>query len=213
MLFTTYTLILALSSLLGILRFFKLKMPFKILCILLIYSTFSEIITRTFQDIYNNSNPVYHLYAPISLSLYSSILYYLIPNKTIQKIVFSIGITIIPLSLINSIYIQKIIYFPSNIVFISMIILSAYSIMLFYYMLKSPKSLPIIKDPIFWLASGTLIFQAASFFEMGFNNLVYNKLSYERQLLVNEIHLFFPMLMYAMYGVALYLDGRRSAKK
>lgn len=185
-------------------------MPFRLLTILLAFSFFTESLSRLFIKEFYNPMPVYHIYAPISVMLYCGIVYLMVPRKLIQWICIIPAMIAIPFSLLNSLYLQPLDEFPSNMVLFSHILLSIYSLIIFYHLLYSPEDRSLFRNPVFWFSVGTLIFQAASFVYLGFDQPIFSKLSPEMKITISNVHLYFAMLMYAIYGLSLWLDNPRS---
>lgn len=202
--FKIYLGILCISTIIGLVRFNHLIRPFRLLTLLLGFSFFSECLVKIAGYQLGFSNPVYHIYAPVSYLLYAGIFYSLLPSFRIMRVLILVSMyAIIPVALYNTLFSQPLPDFPSHLLLLNIILISTLSIISFYGLLKFPESIPILKNPVFWVLTGTLVFHAASFIYLGFDDIIMKKLSGEAQAIVSDVHFYFSLLMYFLYGVSL----------
>lgn len=207
--FGIYLGILTAGAIIGWVRSEHLSRPFRILWVLIIYSLFSESMSRVFIRDFGMATPIYHIYAVVSFMLYSWFYYEFLHKYKFLRYLIIIGIALsIPAGILNAVFFQKLTYVPSNTLTPSFVIFSFYSIVTFYYLLQNPTETSVFRNPYFWFAAGTILYSAASFLYLGFDGIIFRKLSDDRKLLISQIHFFFPMLMYAFYGVSLALDTK-----
>lgn len=208
--FIFYTSLIAGSTSIGLVGFKHLSGPYRFVVALLSYSLFSEVMSRLFLQEFRTANPLYHIYAVVSFVLYVFFFHGKLTHPFTRAGIKIAGLALVPAALVNTIWFQGLLDTPSHILLFNFLVLSLLSVMLFFQLLQHPTSRSIFRNPDFWFVAGTLLFNAASFIFLGFDDLLIRKLSHETQVLASQIHLFFPMLMYVCYGISLALDIRQS---
>jgi hypothetical protein len=165
---TIYILILAGVLMVGLVRYRKLTVPFKLLTICIIFTFVLEVIGEFFAFNNKNNSFLSHIESLTNYFFYSFTFFYLFENKQIRKmILISIGIVCV-FFIINALFIQsfkKI--FPTNVLLISNIFYIIFSLLLFKQMLRNPSNMSIIRQSIFWFNTGILIFSTTMFLNLG----------------------------------------------
>src|SRR5690348_1742453 len=113
--FKIYLIVILSGVVFGLFYLRRLSSPLKWVTALLSITFISEIMSRVWGLYYHTSYPVYHFYSPAECFLLLFILYS-IANKPIQKRMIAITFScLVIFSIINSIFIQTIYEFNSNI--------------------------------------------------------------------------------------------------
>ena len=207
--FYFYLLLLLTISLIGIVRFKKLTIPFKLITILIIYTFASEIISRIFSYKFRNSSPVYHLYIPIQFALLLLVYFFLFQWKNWRYTGLILFIFLV-LCFTNTIFLQSFFRFPSNIILISSCFFIGASLSFFKRMLNSVGDENLFKQSVFWFNTGILIFFTCTFLFWGiYNYLLKDHISTKP---ISTIVYFINILFYAMVGTALILDNNKKNK-
>src|SRR5579872_1441580 len=114
-----YYAILALIVLIGVIRFKTLTPPFRVLVVIILVILLSEISTRILAYSIRNSNPAYHILCILQYIGFALMYSKLLRGQSLKK---AILISIIPfsvLSLLNTLFLQRFLTFPSNIIMLS----------------------------------------------------------------------------------------------
>jgi hypothetical protein len=161
-----------LVCLIGIVRFTKLTMPFKLLVILqLIDLLLTTLGVKLVETKYRNNALILHVQACNSFIFYTIIYYLLLKNKHIKKFLL-VFIFIVPIfCFINALFLEPYITtFPTYIMLPTDILLIIFSLLLFKQMLLYPVQVNIVRQSVFWYNIGILFFSATMFMNLGLMN-------------------------------------------
>jgi len=206
--FLLYLCIVLISFLIGIVKFSKLNVAYKLVTFLLVYTFFSEIGSRILAAQIKNSSPIYHLYIPVQFCfLYLSYLFLFgIRNKLSLILIPSLFFLF---SILNLLFLQNRFRFPSNTILISSCFFIIMALLFFRKMLNSINYESIFKQDIFWFNSSILISFTISFLFWGFYNyLLSHKISTKP---ISTIVYVINIICYSMLGVALALTKNNNA--
>lgn len=118
-----------------------------------------------------------HIYKVVEASLLSAVFYRAIDIKVIKRIILIGTTTFVLLSIATTVFIQPLKDYPTISNAIEGTLIPAWVMLYFYSIYKSSSIIRLEKDPIFWLASGALLYFAGQFLlHSAFNYL----LSYDR---------------------------------
>lgn len=164
---TIYILILAIVLMVGLVRYRKLTVPFKVLTICVIFTFILEVIAEFFSASDKNNSALSHIESLTNYFFYSLTFFYLFENRRIKKtILVSIGIICIYF-IINAVFIQPFqTIFPTNVFFVSNIFYIIFSLLLFKQMLINPLNVSIVRQSVFWFNTGILLFSTTMFFNL-----------------------------------------------
>ncbi len=202
-----YLIVLLLVSIKGIVSYKKLTAPFKYLTVYILLTLVSECISRYLAVTIKNSSPPYHVFVMIEYAILASIYKLLIDNTSVKKyITISIYVFCIT-SILNSIFLQKLMVYPTNMLLISYTLLLIDAFILFFQMLNHPIEQQLSKQAVFWFNTGLLLFCASVFFTIGsYNFHIRHGIS---NILINNINYYINLLFYILIGVAIWVNGKR----
>lgn len=206
--FAFYLLLLLIIFLMGISKFMHLRYSFKLLTFIIFIILLSEISSRILIYTIKNSNPTYHILCIVQYIGFALIYKNIAIN---QKISAAIKHTIIPfvaLSMINTIFFQKFLTFPSNIVILSYLMFIVFSLTCFVEMLDFPIKTNIFKQSIFHFNCAMLFYSATSPVCFGIlSYLIHHELS------TVNIRIFIyviSLIYYSTLGYAIFLDQKNN---
>jgi len=199
-----YLILLLIISIVGIVRYKSLTIPFKILTILIGATFICEGIKKIIGIIFHNSMPIEHLIAIIEFVSFS-IIYYNLFNTTISKriIVFFTAAFFI-IWVIDLIFLEKITEFPSITLNFSQFVYIVYSLLLFNKMLISQSEESLLHQSIFWFNVNILFFSSSIFLIFGLTNL-FRKHDYDITILYTFEYVC-NLLFYFLIGISILID-------
>jgi hypothetical protein len=157
--------------LIGLFRFKKLTMPFKLLVIWLIIDLSLDSCSKLCIAVYKNNALESHVESMLEYSAYAIIYYYLFVSPGIKKvIIYSIPIIII-LSIIDGCFFQGFTKsFPTYPIMTEEILYVVFAILLFKQMLQYPVQVNITKQSVFWFNTGMVFFSSTMFVNFSLMN-------------------------------------------
>ncbi len=167
-----YFVILLIALAIGMVRYKKLTIPFKILAFSVLVTIVLEVVSRFFALKYQNNALILHFMSICGYIFYSAIYFLLFKSKVIRKAIKVFIPLLIVFFVINILYLQQPVdkQFPTNIYFITNILYVVISLLMFKQMLQYPLNLNIVKQSAFWFNTALLIFSTTMFLNMGLVN-------------------------------------------
>lgn len=202
-----YFMILIMVALNGLVRFNRLSIPFKALAVLLTVVLVSEVVARILAIRIRNSYPPYHILCVMQYWIYAYIYYKLLQNKVVAIYVIRSIVPFMALSILNTVFFQHLLEFPSNMIMLSYIIFIGLSLLLFTQMLREPEQTAISKQGVFWFNCAVLIYSAAIPVCFGVLNYLIRH-NYHTEFLQDFIE-YLSFLYYLTLGLATYLDATK----
>jgi len=169
----SYDLLLLTVLCVGIIRYKRLTIPFRVLTWSVLLIFLLAILSQIVAHRYKNNIPVMHLECITGYVFYSLTYYYLFKNKTIKKTVIISIVIITVFFVINAVFLQpfrKV--FPSNITTPTQVLYAVFSLLLFKEMLLYPLKINIIRQSVFWYNSGVLFYSTSLFLIFGLGNYI-----------------------------------------
>jgi hypothetical protein len=206
----SYFILLLIVSVIGVVRYKKLTIPFKILSLLIILTLLLEILSVICAKKYKNNLPVSHTTVLTEYILFSLTYYFIFKNRAIRISIVTILLIFIVLFFVNAIFIQP--YrsaFPSNMYTVEEIIYAIFSLMLFKQMLLYPLPVNIIKQSVFWFNTSILFYSTTMFFNFGLMNY-YIKHHLNDQVIFNFIAAI-NMIFYLLIGISISMDNKQTS--
>jgi hypothetical protein len=204
--FFIYLVLLAVVFIIGVMKFRRRTLPFRLLTILIGITIISESLTRILIYYTTNSSPVYHVYGVVQYLLISTI-YYGLSKQAFAKRVNAVSAAIfIAFAIFNSIIYQPVHEFPSNMLQLSSILLTFQSLSMFRDMLLAPLELNIFIQPVFWVNTMFLFFNVTTFLFFSFLNY-FRRHHLDMALLTGVIY-FANMIYYGGLGTLLYFESK-----
>lgn len=166
-----YFIILIIVLTIGMVRYKKLTIPFRILTLSVLVAFFWEVLSEVFAIRYGTNALISHFQGVSGYIFYAFIFSYFFKSNALKKIVLISIIFVVLFSIINALFIQP--YdsvFPSYVYLITNSLCVLFSLLIFKQMLQYPLNVNIIKQSIFWFNTAILLFSATMFLNMGFTN-------------------------------------------
>lgn len=167
-----YYVILAIAFSIGIVRFKRLTIPFKLLTASVLVMIILEILARVCGRIYQNNAPELYLESVLGYIFYALVYFYFFRNLGFKKAIILSIFCIVLFSIINGIFLQDPFQkkFPTNVFLITNLLYVLFSLLMFKQMLQYPLSVNITKQSIFWFNTAMLFFATTMFLTMGLTN-------------------------------------------
>ena len=202
-----YYLLLAIIIVIGIVRYKKLTIPYKILILYVALNLAFEAISVFWANKYKNNMPIMHVASYSEFLLNTLAFYYLFKSHFTKRMII-IGIAVITLFfIINAVVLQPYTNrFPSNSLLISEIFYVVLSLMLFKQMLQYPVQINITRQSVFWYNTGVLFFSTTTFLNFGLINF-YVKHHLQATLLYS-CSFVLNMVFYLLIGISILLDNK-----
>jgi len=206
----SYDLLLLTVFSVGIIRYKRLTIPFKVLTWSVLPIFLLAILSGIFSLKYKNNVPIMHLECITGYIFYSLTYYYLFKSKAIkQSIIISIVIIIV-FFIINAVFLQpfrKV--FPSNVTTPTQVLYAVFSLLLFKEMLLYPLKINIIKQSVFWYNIGVLFYSTSLFLMFGLGNYIGDhKLSPNFVSFIGYFWYFILYVFHILIGVSLLIDNK-----
>jgi hypothetical protein len=167
-------LVLALSFVvvvIGLARYKRLTMPFKLLSISLLIGFLIDAGNSYYIAIYKNNYGLSHAQTIIEYIFYALIYYYLFKSKYIKKLVLFSIMLVITFFIINSLFLQpynKI--FPTYVILTTEVLYGIFAVLLYKQMLFYPLQIDITRQSIFWFDTAILFFSTTMFVNLAIMN-------------------------------------------
>jgi len=200
-----------LVCLIGIVRFTKLTMPFKLLVILqLIDLALTTAGSKVVEARYHNNALISHVQTCNSFMFYSIIYYLLLKNKLIKQFLL-VFIIIVPIfCFINALFLEPYFNtFPTYTILPTDILCIVFSLLLFKQMLLYPMQINIVRQSVFWFNIGILFFSATMFMNFGLMN--YYRLHGLRGQIVFYFWYSAIIIFNLLLGMAILTDRKEAA--
>ncbi len=165
--FSCYILLLALTIIIGYLKFFSLSNPYKYLVALVTFIFIAEIIGKIYAFNAGTNFPIYNIILLLQFCLYPLIFKNIIINQKVKYMIIGAGITLGLFFLFNC---KNFITFPSKGIMALSIYIIFSSLVVLYQMLQNPSILSPVHHPDFWFATANIIFFSTTFLFFGVLN-------------------------------------------
>lgn len=174
--------VLAVAAFIGMVRYKKLTIPFKILAFSMVISLILSIASRIAAIEYKNNAPVSYLEEWSNYVFYALVYLFLFKNKRFKTFIRISIFLITAFTILNGLFFQPFKNtFPSNIDIATGILLVIFALILFKQMLQYPVQVDIIKQSVFWYNTSILFFYATMFLNFALTNY------YGKHLFTNSI--------------------------
>jgi hypothetical protein len=158
-------------ALIGMARFKKLTMPFKILVFWQLVDFIIDSCNQLCIHIYKNNALLTHTQTIVEYVSYAVIYYYLIRSKQIKIFILGSIAVLFVFFIINGCFLQPFTKtFPTNVIMPAEIIYVIFAILLFKQMLQYPVQVNIVKQSVFWFNTAMLFFSTTMFLNLGLMN-------------------------------------------
>ena len=174
MLFVSRLIIILIAASIGMVRYKKLSMPFKLLSIYLLTLLIDEIANPLVIRLYKNNLVLLHSETIIQYLFLASIYYCLFRSNKLKRAIVILTFVVLAFFVFNLIVLQPInSMFPSNAMIANEIIFVILSLVMFKQMLLYPVQVNIMKQGVFWFNTAILFFSATMFLNFAMINYYY----------------------------------------
>lgn len=205
--FVYYLILLLAVFSIGIIKYRRVSIAFKILTLLIGTTFLSESISRILAAKIHSSIPVYHFFSPIEFIGFSAIYYQLINNNEIKKAIHILIWLFVFGAVIDTLFFETLFIFPSKYLMISEAIYLVYALLGFRQMLLNPIQVPLYRQSFFWLNTALLIYTSTIFLSDGLHDYFVHHHFGTRTL--NTFIYFTNIVFYTFLGVAIITDKRQ----
>jgi len=206
-----YLILLFLISIFAIYKYKRLTAPFKILTILIVLTFLSEVVSRYLAITIRNSNYTYHFFSVIEYSCIAIIYLQSITSSTTKSII-KLTLLLVPvLAVLNTIFVQPLYTFPSNIILVTYTLLLLFSLSLFYQFWNYPLQVRINEIDVFILNCLILMFCVSVFCTLGVYN--YFLRHHLNNYIITTINYSINITFYLGIGVCFYRNSKRKRWK
>jgi hypothetical protein len=206
-------IVLALSfiiALIGMVRFKKMTVPFKLLAIWLVIDFLLDASNQYFIDTYKNNARLSHVLCILEYIFYAVIYYHLFRSNYIKKFILVTIALFIAFFIINALFLQPFTrVFPTNVIMSAEILYVLFAILLFKQMLQYPLQMNIMKQSVFWFNTSILFFSTTMFLNLGLMNY-YGKYHSDTITLILYFWYSIDIIFSILLGIALLNDKKES---
>ena len=175
--FLIYLIIVLAGTCIGLIRYRRLKRPFRLLTLLLAFTFVSELTSRLMIRQWHNSSPIYHLFIPVQFAFFVTIYADLSRWKTQtlrNDLILGMGL----LACVNLLFLQPLFQFPSNTIVTSCLLMIVISLNHFSRTMERVDESSLLQRSDFWLNVSVLLFFALTILYWGsYNLLIENRMS------------------------------------
>lgn len=204
-----YFLLLFSTAATGWLNFKRLSLPFQWLTICVAFILVAECFSIFFKYILGASNfIVYHFQLPVMILMYGMVfnkLFETFGNGGRRWLIVPIVISVASIGF--SFFVQSVNEIPGYALSLMSLFLVGYSLMSFWYLLQLPSEEKLLKQPVFWLATGTLSYYSPTFIFWGLYPLLMGS---DSSFWMHHLNFVVNIIIYASYLVAIVLDAKQS---
>jgi len=202
-----YYFVLIIITLFGAVNYKKLTVPFKLLTILIGITLISEITIRVCAKLFHNNLPMFHIVSFYEYIFYMLIFYRVFKNKTVKNIIFATAIIVPMFTVVNAFIFQPYMTtFPSNVIFVSNIIYTILTMLLYREMLLNSSQISLFKQSVFWFNTALLFFSVTMFFHLGIlNYLIKHK---QNSGILTYLDMVANIIFYGAFAYAIYLNTK-----
>lgn len=138
----------------------------------LILTLLTELIGHYYQKRGINNVIIYNIYALIQFFFLAYFFSRVIPNKTLQKLIWRISFIIPLLCILNLFFLQGPYVFNSYTFLLGSVEMILLGIIYFYQLFKSSANVILLKEPPFWISIGIIFFYTCSVTLVGSSNYI-----------------------------------------
>jgi hypothetical protein len=205
-----YIFLLFVVLCIGIARYKRLSLPFRILTWTVFAVFLTELTSYYFVTKYRFNGPVLQVLCIEEYVLYSTVYYYLFKNKAIKRFILLSIILMVIFFIVNATYFQPFLHkFPTNINTPALVLFTAFSLLLFREMLDYPIKIDMVKQSIFWFNSAILFYATTIFFMLSLSNYLSER---PEDRIVSDIWWLIDYLFQILISIALLTHNSKQTK-
>lgn len=202
-------LLIAVSAILGVFRYKKMKTELRFVVYFVWLGAFTEIFNVFYRSFLFNSNmPIGHFYIPFSILIFS-FMYKRLLVGFLNKYIFNLFIfSIVLFAVINPVFFQSLWEFPNVLGAVGALMLIVFSILYFGRMMIEGKTQKLADNTMVWVNSLVLFYYTGNFFfYILFNLNVENSIEFAK--LSTRLYLILNILLYLSTIFILLKFGKR----
>lgn len=197
-----YLAVILYSSIIGLIKFRRLDVPFKVLTLLLMGTFVSETISTISLYVFRNNSLNGKIYLSFHIIIFGILYYYLFEKRGLRTMIAVITVIFFILSLIFE-FVNALPVLPSYMIMVQSLLLVVYSILYFFKLFRAPTEQEIINTAKLWFNSSVLIYFSSSFVIWASFYYLY---SHKRVFLdLNLILTLLNIFHYSLFGISLFL--------
>ena len=194
----------------GMVRFKKLTVPFKLLVIWLVIDFILDFSNPYIIKIYKNNARLSHVTCILEYMFYGLIYYQLFISKKVKRLILCSMALFFIFFIINAIFLQPFTrVFPTNANMSAEVFYVLFAFLLFKQMLQYPVQINIMRQSIFWFNTGLLFFSTTMFLNLSLMNY-YSKYHQENLSLIVFFWYSIDIITSIIFGIALLNDKKES---
>ncbi|WP_422356697.1 hypothetical protein [Roseivirga pacifica] len=197
--------IMAIGMLVGILKFQRLGQAQRSVIILMGLALLVEVLSLTLSKKSFNTVFIFHVYAPIEYCLLAWVFVKTSFDRRGQKALYLSMALIFLLAIANLLFWQSYNELNTNVIIVSSITLVVISVLSFFRILNKMVYTKIEKSSFFWINIGVLTYFSSSIVLFVFGDWL-TQLDLEYSINVWLIHIFFNIIQYLCFNIALWMD-------
>ncbi len=201
------------ALLVGVFCFSKLPKPLQLFVLFLGLVVAVEILGWYIRHhLHTNNAWLYNISIPIEYMMYSYLFACFFQNHFLKKIAQALLILIPLFAVVNMLLLQGLFIFNTNILWVGNIIMVVLSCCYFADVLQMQQDISLLKTPMFWIATGVLLFNLG---ELTYNLFFDYLLKNEKDKKLGLFKLINHSLIYVLYSLIsiAFLCATRSLKK
>ncbi|MGB3467946.1 MAG: hypothetical protein WBA74_21855 [Cyclobacteriaceae bacterium] len=180
----------------------------RLVFVLVAITAATEILSKILWYRKINNLAVFHIYAVIEFMMIMLIYEKAFKVQEHRFSLFRIGIgSMILFAIFNTLFLQSLYQFNSNVITVSALILTLLSLLYFYKLLKEISHISLERQPIFWINVGILIYFSSSLvFFLASNSLAGQSIKIRG--IAWGMHAIFNVFHYIAFSIALWVKPR-----
>ncbi|MFT5821583.1 MAG: hypothetical protein ACI8ZM_002836 [Crocinitomix sp.] len=187
--------------------FYKRFIPVQRLLVVLVILAFTADITAyIFWQLWQNNNPIYHVYAVIEFFLILRIFKLELSSLFSNKLFNFVFVSFLVFAVINAVAWQNIFLFNSNVTTISSFLIIVLVLIYFFSLLQKENLEPLGKMPIFWISAGLMLYFSTNLvlFFISKNEIF----ALENGYTIWGIHAVVNIILFCFYTYALWIKPK-----
>lgn len=179
----------------------------KWLCILIILTLISELVSRYFSVRHKPNGIIYILFTPVEFCVYAIIYSILLNDKLWTRIICLSVLGLVVAEIFNTLYIQHL-KAPTNIMNAEGVLLVILSLKLFINIKENPVFDNLLLEGVFWFNTAVLIYYSFDILIWGLHSLIY--FLAHPPVVIYHMLLIFSALLYLLFAFSILLNRKNS---
>lgn len=200
---------IVISLIAGVFTYHRQNFIQRLVFILVVITAFVELASKILWYQKINNLPLFHFYAVIEFSIILLIYEWSYQKSISSRSGFRYLIYFMVIfAILNGVFFQGLLEFNSNVITLSAFILTFFSLLYYYKLLKEVKHLSLERQPMFWINTGVLIYFSSSLVFFLASNVLASQ-SIEVRGIVWGTHAIFNVFHYITFTIALWVKPNK----